>query len=157
MNVPLRRLSFSLSLVISSVGYLHAQPTAPTPERVAELQAITLEEHPMAADGSTLSGFVVDPASREESRTLFKTVYAASEGVDMMWTGNYTDTGNPVAAAGNTSQEYKDAVRRRINYFRAMAGVPATISFNSTFSAKSQQAALIMSANNSLSHFPPNN
>jgi len=157
MNILMRRLSLPLFLVISSVGILHAQPTAPTPERVAELQAMTAEEHPMAADGSTLSGFVVDPSSREESRTFFKTVFAASEGVDMAWTGNYTDTGNPVAAAGDTSQVFKDAVRRRINFVRAMVGVPATIVFNSTFSAKSQQAALIMSANNSLSHGPPNN
>ena len=40
----------------------------------------------------------------------------------------------------------------RINFFRALAGVPAAIVFNSTFSAKAQQAALMMSANNTLQH-----
>lgn len=151
MNIHPYRLSLSLFIVISSVGSLYAQPTAPTPEQVAELKAMLADEHPMAADGETLAGFVVDPASREESRTFFRTVFTASEGVDMGWTGNY-DPGD----AGDTSQEFKNAVRRRINYVRAMAGVPATITFNSTFSAKSQEAALIMSGNNSLSHYPPN-
>src|SRR5207249_3761253 len=46
-------------------------------------------------------------------------------------------------------------VALRINYYRAMAGVPAGIVFNSTFNTKDQAAALIMSANNSLSHTPP--
>ena len=69
------------------------------------------------------------------------------------WSGRViTDTGD----SGDTSQDYKDAVLRRINFVRAMAGLPDGVTFNSTFSAKSQDAALMMSANNQLSHFPPN-
>lgn len=36
-----------------------------------------------------------------------------------------------------------------------MAGVPANVVFDATNSAKAQQAALMMSVNNSLSHTPP--
>ena len=36
-----------------------------------------------------------------------------------------------------------------------MVGVPAAVTFDSTFSQKSQQAALMMSANNNLDHTPP--
>ncbi len=43
----------------------------------------------------------------------------------------------------------------RINYYRAMAGVPASITWRSDYSLKAQAAALMMSANNALSHFPP--
>jgi len=68
----------------------------------------------------------------------------------MAWTGTYAVNG-----AGDTSATYKDAVIRRINFFRALVGVPAAVSLNATFSAKAQQAALMMSANNALSHFPP--
>src|SRR5947207_14593470 len=75
----------------------------------------------------------VNPASREEVRQFFRTVYFASENVPMGWTGNYS-TGN----AGDTSPAFKESVRLRINFYRALAGLPADIVFNSTYSAKSQ-------------------
>ena len=43
----------------------------------------------------------------------------------------------------------------RLNYYRAMAGVPATVTFSDTYNAMDQQAALMMSANGQLSHSPP--
>lgn len=92
----------------------------------------------------------VNTSSREEVRQFFRAVYSASENVPMGWTGNYT-TGN----AGDTSAAFKESVRLRINFYRALAGVPADIAFNATYSSKSQQAALLMSVNNALSHTPP--
>jgi hypothetical protein len=92
----------------------------------------------------------VDPSHREESRIFYNAVYSASENVAIGWTGD-TVTGN----AGATSQAFRDAVLRRVNYFRAMAGVPATITFSALFNGKDQKAALMMSANNQLDHFPP--
>lgn len=56
--------------------------------------------------------------------------------------------------AGTNSPAYLDAVIRRINWYRAMAGIPAVVTLNATFNQKDQQAALIMAANNSLSHTP---
>jgi hypothetical protein len=41
-----------------------------------------------------------------------------------------------------------------VNYYRVLAGLPADIVFNATKSAKCQQAALMMSANNKLDHYP---
>jgi len=52
------------------------------------------------------------------------------------------------------SQEFRDAVLLRINYFRAMAGVPANVKFADEYNRKAQQAALMMSANNRQSHTP---
>jgi hypothetical protein len=46
-------------------------------------------------------------------------------------------------------------VALRVNYFRAMAGVPAQIALSDAYNAKAQQAALMMSVNNQLSHDPP--
>lgn len=95
-------------------------------------------------------GFVVNPAQREESRNFYNSVYQASENVPISWTGSLV-TGN----AGTTSQAFKDAVLLRVNYFRAMAGVPSSTTFSAENSAKAQQAALMMSANKTLSHTPP--
>ena len=60
-------------------------------------------------------------------------------------------TGDP----GTTSSAFRDAVALRVNYYRAMAGVPAVIVFSDEFNRKSQQAALMMSANNQFNHAPP--
>src|SRR3954468_6094984 len=94
----------------------------------------------------------VNTTSREEVRQFYRAVYNASENVPREWTGNYA-TGN----AGDTSAAFKEAVRLRINFFRALVGVPADITFSGTFNAKAQQAALMMSANNTLQHvgIPP--
>ncbi|MGB8169273.1 MAG: CAP domain-containing protein, partial [Chthoniobacteraceae bacterium] len=120
---------------------LNEAPPAPEPAAKSQL-ALVAEAVP--------SGFVVDPASREASRIFFRTVYAASENVPSGWNGNVA-TGN----AGTTSATFKEAVQRRVNYFRAMAGVSAGITFDTTYNTKDQKAALMMSANNSLSHAPP--
>ncbi len=92
----------------------------------------------------------VDPSTREESRQFFLTFYARSEGVSPHWTGNMA-AGN----AGDTATAFREAVRLRINYFRALAGVPAGVALNATYSAKAQQAALMMSANGQISARPP--
>ena len=65
------------------------------------------------------------------------------------WTG---DVG--ACDAGTTSNTLKDDTRRRVNYFRAMAGLSSTITFDATKSAKAQKAALIMAYEGELSHYP---
>ncbi len=100
----------------------------------------------------------VNPASREEMRQFYRAIYSASENVPMGWTGSYA-TGN----AGDTSAAFKEATRLRINFLRALVGVPAGIVFNPAYSAADQQAALMQSVNAfsaatntiSLNHTPP--
>ena len=94
----------------------------------------------------------MDIGSREEVRHFYTAVYQASEGIPIGWTGSHTP-----CDAGDTLSEFKDAVERRINFFRAMAGIPASVTLFPEFSAKAQQAALMMSANDQLNHFPPAN
>lgn len=124
--------------------YLGDAPTAPTPEEVRRLPRRSISKH-----GPT-GPFTVNTASREESRNFFNTVYAASEGFSLGWDGDVAS-----CARGTTTPSFKDLVLTRINYFRALAGVPAGISFDSGNNDKCQEAALMMSANNSLSHMPP--
>ena len=88
--------------------------------------------------------------SRENSRQFYNLVFTASENVPMGWSGTYS-----TCTPGTNAPDYLQAVQRRVNYFRAMAGIPATITFSNEYSRKAQHAALIMGANNALSHFPP--
>ena len=99
------------------------------------------------ATGASIS---VNPDNRLESLNFYKTHFQASPGADMDWTGD-----NSACLAGTTAQGFKDAVLLRINYYRAMAGVPAEVGFLSDYSGKAQQAAQMMSVNGSLDHSPP--
>jgi hypothetical protein len=57
--------------------------------------------------------------------------------------------------AGTNASAYCEAVLRRINWYRAMAGVPASVTFDAYLSQKDQQAALMAVANRALNHAPP--
>lgn len=91
----------------------------------------------------------VDTQNRSQVATFYQTEYLASEGVPHDWTGNVGSC-NP----GSTAAAFKEAILRRINFFRAMAGVPAVEGFSADYNSKAQAAALMMSAQNALSHSP---
>lgn len=132
-------------LVTGSFATIRAQPTAPTAEQLATLRAYSERPH-RAAAGTPLT---VDPSSREEVRQFYRRIYHASEYATINWTGSYV-----TGTAGTTSAALKEATLLRLNFFRALVGVPPTVTLNSTFSAKAQQAAFMMSANNTLDHYP---
>ncbi len=132
------------SLLAAAVPFLGAPPPAPTPEEVARLPRSGIGKH-----GPT-GPFTVNTASREEVRNFFNAVYAASEGSSTGWTGDLS-----TCAAGTTDAAFRDLVVLRINYFRAMAGVPAGLVLDGANNDKCQEAALMMSANDDLDHFPP--
>jgi hypothetical protein len=52
----------------------------------------------------------------------FNQVHLSSENLLIYWTGDHES-----CDAGETSLTFTEAVRMRINDFRAMAGVPATV------------------------------
>ncbi len=105
--------------------------------------------NPTAADG-----FVVDPMNRRDVLAFYHTAYIASEdyAANMAWTGN-TASG----PAGTTSSAFKEDVRRRINFYRALSGLPADITFDAVKSGKCQEAALMFARNSDLMHVPPTN
>jgi len=92
----------------------------------------------------------IDPSDRQASLDYFNQIYRASVGVPIGWTGNHAS-----CDAGVTSTAFREAVRLRINYFRAMAGVPVVVQLSDEYNDKAQQAALMMSVNGQLSHNPP--
>ena len=57
---------------------------------------------------------------------------------------------------GAISLAFQEWTLTRINFMRAMAGVPGNTTLDSSRNPQEQGAALIMAANSTLSHFPPN-
>jgi uncharacterized protein YkwD len=91
----------------------------------------------------------VNLQDRQASVDLYKNVYLTSSGT-ANWSGSQSG-----CTPGTTDTNYKLAVLQRINYFRAMAGVPADITFSDNSNNLAQAAALMMSANGALNHNPP--
>jgi len=96
--------------------------------------------------------FNVNTGSREQVREFYNAVYTSSEGIAMNSTADTTN-----CVPGTNSTAFQNATLRRINWFRAMGGIPATVTFSSNESTQDQAAALIMSANDTLQHIgiPP--
>jgi len=92
----------------------------------------------------------INPQSRLESANFYKTGYLPNFGIAINWTGNHASCN-----AGTTSESFRTSIFNVINYFRSMAGVPWITGLNSTYNAKAQEAALMMSVNNDLNHYPP--
>lgn len=91
----------------------------------------------------------VDTTVREESLRLYQEEYLATDGVASGWAGSHE-----ACDAGVTSEAFRAATLRRINYFRSMAGVPKIRALDDTYNSKAQAAALMMSVNSELDHTP---
>jgi hypothetical protein len=99
--------------------------------------------HPLDVTGS----FNVNAGSREQVREFYGAVFTSSDGIAMNSTAVTAS-----CIPGTNSTAFQNATLRRINWFRAMAGIPAAATFSSDESTQDQAAALIMSANNKLQH-----
>ena len=56
--------------------------------------------------------------------------------------------------SGSTTVDFRRATLRRVNFYRAMAGVVAEVGEETAYSAKAQRAAMMMSAEGVLTHDP---
>lgn len=91
----------------------------------------------------------VDSWNRNAVAAFFNTTYTPALAVPMQWSGNVA-----TCDAGTTSQAYIDATMQMINFYRGMVGL-ADATNAVAYNAGAQQAALMMSANYALSHYPP--
>ena len=73
------------------------------------------------------AGFVVDATNRMESLSFYNGAFLPSEGAAarLQWTGNYVG-----CTPGTTSPDFRKDVQRRVNYYRALVGLPADITFD---------------------------
>jgi uncharacterized protein YkwD len=96
------------------------------------------------------AGLQIDPTNRQESINFYLAHYQPTQETTFTWNGNHEG-----CQAGEPSADFHRAVLQRINYFRAMAGVPADVALNATYNQKAQAAALMMSVNHAMDHMPP--
>ena len=99
--------------------------------------------------GSYTDGLTVNPLYRSASAAFYQEHYLVPEDLDAAWTGAHAD-----CDPGDISQAFRATLQQRVNYFRAMAGVPALITLEDEFNRKAQSAALMMSVNGRLDHWP---
>lgn len=136
-----------LSAVLGLGGHTGAQPAqrlGPPPRGPERAEA------GLAGAAGLSAGRSVDPTDRAASVQFYLDHYLIAAPPAHGWAGSVAG-----CAPGATSAAFKAAVAGRINYFRAMAGVPATVELIDSLSEKAQAAALMMSANGDLDHTPP--
>ena len=141
-------VSYRLTVVAKSPGTVVVR----VPERAAHdrLGYGNEKSQPVAVtvtDGGADSGLGIDTWDRDAVLAAYEVEYEREE-PEWGYTG---DVANCVA--GTTSQEFRDSVIQRVNWFRRMAGL-TTVTENASFSSAAQHAALMMAAQGSLSHYP---
>jgi uncharacterized protein YkwD len=99
--------------------------------------------------GAAAPGGAVDGQSRAAVRESYLEDFVPLLDVPTGWTGNELD-----CLAGAPSEASRTATLAAVNWYRDMAGV-SPVAENPTRSTEAQAAALLMEANNALSHAPP--
>lgn len=118
------------------------------------IPAVLLGASGLALANPETNGFTISASTRIGAQAGYYRHYEASQGfaARMGWTGANLASNIP----GTVAQAYHDDTLRRINYYRAQAGLPADIVFDATKNTKSQWAAMGLAkhADYILSHNP---
>ena len=93
----------------------------------------------------------VDLSHRASARAWHNRWWPKTYGADMGFTGDVSK-----GLAGDVSPAWRDQCLLRINLLRRMAGCQPLV-FKDAYNRIDQQAAMMMSANNQLSHYPDTN
>lgn len=127
--------------------------TAPSKKGVYHLQVTSNADNSKTATAEiSVTSSVYDAAARAKVLTDYQDNYLTSKLSSSLaqWTGNVNN-----CIAGTTDAVVKEKVLQQINYFRRQVGLPDNIVLNSSKSAKCQEMALMIKANNALDHSPP--
>lgn len=87
--------------------------------------------------------------SWDEARDYYYDVFEPTGDVPADWDGDVA-SGIP----GTLGAQYRQAILDRVNQYRFMVGL-SDVTFDASYDARAQAAALMMSANHSLDHTPP--
>lgn len=118
-------------------------------------QDITLGDAPRREESQDRSAWVhpfVPKAQKTRAEVVqhYQSVFVPGNNVALVWTGNLAG-----CVPGTTNAAHQQAVIDRVNYHRALVGLPAVTLDPGMPTTQVQAAALMMSANNALSHTPP--
>jgi hypothetical protein len=87
---------------------------------------------------------------REQAIKDYEDNYIGSFVADPQWTGSVNG-----CLPGSISQDARNKVIQRLNYFRRICGLNDDVTENTSQHQACQEASLIFKAENNLSHFPP--
>ena len=133
---------------------LNTPPTAPDLIAVEESPSKGTESAhslylPILLRNNNVTGFL-NIQDRQAVVAYYQEAYLNAPYPAINWTGNLNN-----CVPGTLAADFQAAVLARINFYRRLAGVPAEITFLTAFNTKAQAAALIMSRNRALNHYPP--
>jgi hypothetical protein len=97
-----------------------------------------------------LSGTVPPGMDLAQANWFYQNTFAAPASVAPEWNGHVAS-----GDAGSLGADYLAAIIARVNDYRWMAGIPGGITLDPTENAADQQTALMIAANDELSHSPP--
>ena len=144
-------LAFTIAIIFNSCSKDTATLSEEEQELIAEeeQEQEAQEEEEEEEEEETVD---TNLTARQAAQVLYEDYYEASrtEDSDVAWTGD-----EPSCNAGSVPQSTMDKMFTRIEYFRRAVGLNNTVSENETKSEKAQEAALMMKANGTLDHFPP--
>jgi len=131
----MRTLRFSLLLVSTFLFLASCSKDSDSPEQQQEIEQ------------------EISDSARLSAKNLYQDYYEASrfESSDSQWSGDESS-----CDPGSVPQDVKTKIFTRLSYFRKAVGLHNEVSENPVKSEKAQRAALMMKANNTLDHFPPN-
>jgi uncharacterized protein YkwD len=100
--------------------------------------------------GANNSSYVppIDTSNRAQVASTYRTAVAGNLALNSGWNGSTSD-----CRPGSASDSYDAATIESINWFRRMSGL-SIVTEDSSASIKAQQTALMMHAQNNLSHYP---
>ncbi|HSJ33636.1 MAG TPA: S-layer homology domain-containing protein [Acidimicrobiia bacterium] len=104
-----------------------------------------------ASSSADLSPQAIDTSNRTEVAESFRSQVlnpSMADGMNVGWTGDLAG-----CHPGTISTGFRNTMLQQINWFRQMVG-SAPITFDASLSNKAQEAALVMAANDDLSHYP---
>jgi uncharacterized protein YkwD len=91
----------------------------------------------------------IDTGSQSAVNSAYWSMFQNGADLPTGWTGSIAG-----CQRGSTSTQSRGATLSSLNFVRRLAGL-APVRFSSTLNSHAQAAALMMSANNQLNHFPP--
>ena len=148
----MKRSVVALAVSLLSVGTLDAAAQT-TWLGDAPLSVVPREEGAAPAAIGSVRSVVLNPHDRTQVALGYQTIYLPQGNVPIGWNGNV-----PGCNAGTDSAAYQQATIDRVNFYRALSGLPGNVSvLGATEQTNTQAAALMFSANQMLSHDPPAN
>ncbi len=142
MAVRLRATAVVAALAAATAVSISAQELAPAPW-FPEAASVAIQRMPRNAAQAN----PIDTTHRGEVIGHFHSRWMRYVDPATGWTGTISPCN-----AGTTAQSHKNAVLESVNYYRAMAHLPDTLTLHVTDSGKNQQAALVYAATGDLAH-----